>query len=268
MLGPVVGGLLGEYGSRIPFWAAAILAGANVLYGLVVLPESLPKSSRRPFDLKRANPIGALLQIRKYPVVFGLLWVMVPYQIAHDANPAVWGYYTMHKFGWSTSMVGASLFVVGATIMFVNAALVGPVIQRLGEIRAVVIGLSAMAVGFLVFACATESWMIFAGIFPFSLVGLALPAMRGMMANRVPSDAQGELQGATASLMSLTMIVSPILMTQLFHRFSREGARIDFPGAPFLAAALLALIALGLFARGARAPAPGPVVSESDGALS
>ena len=257
MLGPVIGGLLGEYGSRIPFWAAAFLSVINVFYGLLVLPESLPRSSRRPFDLRRANPIGALLQIRKYPVVLGLLFVLVPYQIAHNANPAVWGFYTMHKFGWSTSMVGASLFVVGATVMFVNATLVGPVIEKLGEEKAVVIGFSAMAIGFLVFAFATESWMLFAGIFPFALIGLAQPAIRSMMANRVPSDAQGELQGATTSLMSLTMIISPLIMTELFHQYSREGAIIDFPGAPFLAAALLALLALGLFAHGAREPASG-----------
>ncbi len=114
-----------------------------------------------------------------------------------------------------------------------------------------------MAIGFLVFAFATESWMLFAGIFPFALIGLAQPAIRSMMANRVPSDAQGELQGATASLMSLTMIVSPVIMTELFHQYSREGAPIDFPGAPFLAAAVLALLALALFAQGAREPTSG-----------
>jgi DHA1 family tetracycline resistance protein-like MFS transporter len=254
MLGPVVGGLLGELGPRVPFWAAAGLSILNVLYGLFVLPESLPASSRRPFDLKRANPVGALLQIRKYPVVLGLLIVLIPYQIAHDANPAVWGYYTMHKFDWSTSMVGASLFVVGATIMFVNALLVGPVIERWGEVRAVVIGFSGMALGFLVFAFASEGWMVFAGIFPFAMIGVSQPAIRGMMANRVPADAQGELQGAAASLMSLTMIFSPLIMTELFHEFTRNDAFLYFPGAPFLAAALLALVALGLFVPAARAP--------------
>lgn len=263
MLGPVVGGLLGELGPRVPFWAAAGLSILNVLYGLFVLPESLPESSRRPFDLKRANPVGALLQIRKYPVVLGLLIVLIPYQIAHDANPAVWGYYTMHKFDWSTSMVGASLFVVGATIMFVNALLVGPVIERWGEVRAVVIGFSGMALGFLIFAFASEGWMVFAGIFPFALIGVSQPAIRGMMANRVPADAQGELQGAAASLMSFTMIFSPLIMTELFHEFTRNDALLYFPGAPFLAAALLALVALGLFLPAARAPetaveVPGP----------
>lgn len=248
MLGPMLGGILGEYGPRVPFWAAAVLALVNVAYGFFVLPESLGPESRRKFDPWRANPIGALSQIRKYPELIGLFAVLVPYQIAHDANPAVWGYYAMHKFEWTSWDVGWSLFAVGASIMFVNAVLVGPTIQRLGERGAVFLGFLGMSIGFFVFAFATEGWMLFVGIVPFALVGVAQPALRGMMANRVPSDAQGELQGATSSLMSLTMIMSPIIMTGLFYRFSREGAPIDFPGAPFLAAALLAFVAMGIFA--------------------
>jgi DHA1 family tetracycline resistance protein-like MFS transporter len=193
-----------------------------------------------------------LVQIKRYPAVLGFIVSLIPFQIAHDANPAVWGYYTMHKFAWSVSDVGWSLFVVGATIMFVNAVLVGPAIARFGEKGAVFVGFSAMSLGFLVFAFASQSWMMIAGIFPFALVGIAQPAIRGMMANLVPADAQGELQGATSSVMSLTMIGSPVFMTQLFYGFSREGASIDFPGAPFLAAALLVLVAVGLFARAAR----------------
>jgi DHA1 family tetracycline resistance protein-like MFS transporter len=252
MLGPVLGGVLGEYGPRVPFWAAAVLALVNVAYGFFVLPESLPVERRRPFNPWRANPIGALAQIRKYPELIGLFAVLVPYQIAHDANPAVWGYYAMHKFDWTAWDVGWSLFAVGASIMFVNVLLVGPTIHRIGERGAVFLGFLGMSVGFFVFAFATEGWMLFAGIMPFALVGVAQPALRGMMANRVPPDAQGELQGATSSLMSLVMIVSPIIMTGLFYRFSRVGALIDFPGAPFLAAALLALIAMGIFALATR----------------
>ena len=252
MLGPVVGGLLGEIGPRIPFWAAAGLALVNVLYGFFVLPESLPEALRRRFEWRRANPIGALAQIKRYPAVLGFIISLVPYQIAHDANPAVWGFYTMHKFGWSVSDVGWSLFVVGATIMFVNAVLVGPAIERLGEKGAVFFGFGAMALGFSVFAVASEGWMMIAGIFPFALVGIAQPAIRAMMANLVPPDAQGELQGAMASVMSLTMIVSPVFMTELFYGFSREDAVVDFPGAPFLAASLLALVSSALFARAAR----------------
>ena len=252
MLGPVLGGLLGEIGPRVPFWAAACLSLVNVLYGFRVLPESLPPAMRRRFEWKRANPIGALAHLKRYPAVLGFIIALVPFQIAHDANPAVWGFYTMHKFAWSVSDVGFSLFVVGATTMFVNALLVGPAILRLGEKGAVYVGYSAMSLGFFVFAFASESWMMIAGIFPFALVGLAQPAIRGMMANRVPADAQGELQGATASVMSLTMIISPVIMTELFRGFSREGAVVEFPGAPFLAASLLVLVALGLFTRAAR----------------
>ncbi|MAG33297.1 MAG: tetracycline resistance MFS efflux pump [Deltaproteobacteria bacterium] len=252
MLGPVIGGLLGEYGSRVPFWAAAGLALLNVVYGFFVLPESLPEHSRRPFELSRANPIGALLQVRNHPVVLGLFVVLVPYQIAQDVNPAVWGYYTMHKFGWSVSDVGWSLFVVGGTVMIVNALLVAPAIQKLGEKGAVYLGFGAMSASFVIFAFATQSWMMYAGITSFALLGVAQPALRGMMANRVPPEAQGELQGALASLMSLTMIVSPVFHTELFHTFSRDGAAVDFPGAPFLAAAFLALLATLLFARATR----------------
>ena len=252
MLGPVIGGVLGEIGPRVPFWAAAGLVLVNVFYGFLVLPESLPEAMRRRFEWRRANPIGALVQIRRYPTVFGFIVSLIPFQIAHDANPAVWGFYTMHKFAWSVSDVGWSLFVVGATIMFVNAVLVGPAIERFGEKGAVFVGFGAMSVGFFVFAFASESWMLIAGIFPFALVGIAQPAIRGMMSNLVPADAQVELQGATASAMSLTMIVSPVFMTEFFYGFSREGAIIDFPGAPFLAAALLVLVASGLFARAAR----------------
>jgi DHA1 family tetracycline resistance protein-like MFS transporter len=252
MLGPVLGGLLGEIGPRIPFWAAAGLALANVIYGFFVLPESLPKSNRRRFEWKRANPIGALVQIKRYPAVLGFIIALIPFQIAHDANPAVWGFYTMHKFAWSVSDVGWSLFVVGASIMFVNAVLVGPTIARLGEKGAVMLGYCAMSLGFFIFAFASEGWMVIGGILPFALVGVAQPAIRGMMANLVPANAQGELQGAMASVMSLTMIVSPVIMTELFYRFSRDGAAIDFPGAPFFAAAVLVLVALGLFTRAAR----------------
>ncbi len=252
MMGPAIGGMLGAYGPRVPFWAAAALAFVNVLYGWFVLPESLPPESRRPFDPLRANPIGALMQIRRFPELVGLFVVLVPFQIAHDANPAVWSYYTMHKFEWTASDVGWSLFAVGASIMFVNAVLVQPAIAKLGERGAVVTGFFGMAVGFGIFAFATESWMMFGGMLPFAIIGIAQPALRGMMANQVPADAQGELQGATSSLMSLTMIVSPLVMTGLFHEFSRPDAPVVFPGAPYFAASVLVLVALLLFVAATR----------------
>jgi len=264
MLGPAIGGVLGEYGVRVPFVAAAGLAALNVVYGLLVLPESLPPHRRRAFSFARANPVGALVQIRRHPAAAALLLVLVPYQIAHDANPATWSYYAMFKFGWSTSDVGWSLFVVGASIMLVNGLLVGPAIARLGERRSVVVGLAFMSLGFIGFAFATEGWMLIASILPFALIGLAQPALRSMMAARVPADAQGELQGAVGSLMSLVMIFSPLVMTGIFSYFSAPDAPLHFPGAAFLTAGLLGGVALALFrwavAREGAAlmPAPGP----------
>lgn len=252
MLGPVIGGVLGQYGARIPFWAAAGLAVVNLCYGYFVLPESLARASRRAFDARRANPLGALLQIRKFPSVLGLLVVLVPYQLAHDANPAVWGFYTILKFDWSSWDIGWSLFAVGASIMFVNAVLVAPTIARLGERGAVYLGFSGMATGFAMFAFAPTPPVLYGGMLPFALIGVAQPAIRSMMANRVPPDAQGELQGATSSLMSLTMIVSPLVMTGLFRTYTQPDAPLFFPGAPFLAASILALIAIALFAAATR----------------
>ena len=255
MLGPVLGGVLGEYGPRIPFWAAAGLAVVNLAYGFFVLPESLAPEARRPFDPKRSNPLGALLQVRKFPSVLGLLVVLIPYQIAHDANPAVWGYYTILKFDWTAWDIGWSLFAVGASILFVNAVLVAPTIARLGERGAVYLGFGGMAVGFAMFAFAPDPVVLYAGMLPFSLIGVAQPAIRSMMANRVPADAQGELQGATSSLMSLTMVVSPLVMTGLFRTYTADDAPFYFPGAPYVAAAILVLAAAALFARATRGEA-------------
>jgi len=195
------------------------------------------------------------MQVRKFPSVLGLLLVLVPYQLAHDANPAVWGFYTTLKFDWTSWNIGQSLFAVGASIMFVNAVLVAPTIARLGERGAVYLGFGGMSVGFAMFAFAPNPVVLYGGMLPFALIGVAQPAIRSMMANRVPADAQGELQGATSSLMSLTMIVSPLVMTGLFRTYTADDAPFFFPGAPFLAASILALAAIALFARATHAEA-------------
>jgi DHA1 family tetracycline resistance protein-like MFS transporter len=249
IIGPVLGGLLGEYGPRVPFFGAALLAALNVLYGLLVLPETLPRHARRQFDLRRASPLGALLQMRRYPVVAGLFAALVFYQLAHDASPSTWSYYTMLKFDWSERDVGYSLGFVGVMFAVVQGGLIRYVIPWMGEERASYFGLSMMIVGFLGIAFSTESWMMYLFIVPFTLGGIATAAARGIMSNAVPANAQGELQGATTSLMSLTAIVAPLLMTQLFGYFSSETAPIYFPGAPFLAAALLTVVSFLVFMR-------------------
>lgn len=256
IIGPVIGGVLGDFGTRVPFFAAAGVALVNVVYGFFVLPETLPREQRRPFSMKRANPVGALLRMRLYPVVVGLFGVLFLYQIAHDANPSTWSFYTMLKFDWTPRQVGYSLGFVGLMVAIVMGSVIRVVIPRIGEVRAVYVGLSMMAVGFFGFAISTRGWMLYLFIIPFSLTGLAMPALRSIMSKQVPANAQGELQGAITSLISLTAIVAPLFMTQLFGFFTSARAPIYFPGAAFLAAAILVTGSTLLFLRSNRAAEP------------
>lgn len=249
MIGPVIGGLLGEFGPRVPFFVAAALALLNVAYGFFVLPESLPPEQRRPFVFARANPVGALRQMRHYPIVLGLFIPMALYLIAHDANPSTWSFYTMLKLGWTERDVGLSMGAVGLAMAVVQAGLIGVILERFGDRMAVIGGYAMMAAAYFGFAYATASWMMYAFIVPFALGSIVTPAIRGILANQVPADAQGELQGAIASLNSLTAIGAPLLMTQLFGYFTANDAPLYFPGAPFFLAGLLVVLSLVLFAR-------------------
>lgn len=243
VLGPVVGGLVGELGVRQPFFAAAALAGINVLYGAFVLPESLPPEKRRPFDVSRANPLGALRQITRLP---GMGWFVASiflYNIAHMVYPAVWSFFTKERFGWTTAEVGLSLAAVGIGFAIVQGLLMRWFLSALGEARTVLVGLAVMVVGLVGLAFATRGWMLYA-LIPLTTLGAVVsPAMKGLMANRVGDDAQGELQGLLSSAAGITSIISPLLMTQLFGHFSKADAPVYFPGAPFAAAALLTIVA-------------------------
>lgn len=244
IVGPALGGLLAEFGTRVPFFAAAGLAFANAIYGFFILPESLASEKRRPFVWTRANPVGAVVQMRQYPIIMGLIGVIILYQVAHDANPATWSYAMMEKFEWSEGQVGLPLAAAGLAISIVQGGLIGPIVNRVGEKNAAYIGLFIGGIGFLGFASATQGWMIYAWILPWAFIGIAMPAIRGIMSQQVPDDAQGELQGALTSLVSATMIVSPLIMTQLFSYFSGPTAPIYFPGASFFAAGVLMFLAL------------------------
>jgi DHA1 family tetracycline resistance protein-like MFS transporter len=232
---------------------AAGLAWVNVAYGSFALPETLAPENRRAFSLRRASPLGALLQMRRYPVVFALLGVALLYQVAHDANPSTWTYYTMLKFGWSERQVGYSIGFIGLLIAIVQGGLIRVVIRRLGERRAVSFGLAMMAVGFFGFAFSRQGWGMFAFMVPFALCGVAMPALRSLMSREVPADAQGELQGALTSLVSLTALAAPLAMTQLFGAFTGPRAPLYFPGASFFAAGALAAGSLLVFRRACRA---------------
>jgi DHA1 family tetracycline resistance protein-like MFS transporter len=263
ILGPAIGGLLGALGTRAPFFAAAGLALINFLFGLFVLPESLPRESRRSFDLRRANPLGTLLQIRKYPSVIGLLQVLFLWQLAHQVFPSTWAYYTMLKFNWSEWEVGISLAFVGTIMAFSTAGMTRLLVPRLGEQRAALSGLISGSAAFFGYAFASRGWMMYAFLVAWLFAGLVQPSIQGLMSQQVPANAQGELQGGVASLYSLTAVVGPPLMTQLFGYFSSERARIHFPGAAFLCAALLAIAGLLVFVRATR---PDPAYSAATAA--
>ncbi|MEX3015879.1 TCR/Tet family MFS transporter [Gymnodinialimonas hymeniacidonis] len=256
ILGPLIGGLLGDLDPRAPFIAAACLAAANFAFGYFVLPESLPKDRRRPFRLLRANPIGGLIFIGKLPGIFALLCVMLAYQTANFVYPAIWAYFTQAAFGWSTGVVGFSLAVYGVSIALVQGGLIRPVLARLGEARAVYFGLILNTVCLLAYGLAGQPWMIWV-LIPISACGaLVAPAMQGVMSRAAGADQQGELQGVLASISSLSMILSPVMMTQAFFWFTRDGADPYLPGAPFLLAAILMAGAFAIFAATRRSGSP------------
>ena len=247
VLGPVIGGLLGEFGERIPFFAAAGLAMANFVYGYLVLGESLDKSSRRRFDIKRANPVGALKQVAKYPVAAGLAVAYFLYMLGHFSLPATWTYYTMEKFAWSESQIGLSLGFAGVFMILVQAFLIRWAIPALGAFRTGLLGLLALFAGFCGYAFAAEGWQLYPWLAIASISGFVTPALQSIMTSQIPANAQGELQGALSSLSSITAILGPLLMTQLFAFYSAPGAPLYFPGMPFLAAAGLTVLCLFVF---------------------
>ena len=242
ILGPVVGGLMGEIGTRAPFYAAAALALANFVYGWFVLPESLPSSRRRPFEWRRANPFGALAQLARVPMVAWLVGAMFLYSLAHYVFPAVWSFYAKAAFLWTNAEIGLSLAAVGVGFAVVQGGLIGLILKRFGEVRTVVLGLGLNTVGMVGLAFATQGWMAYA-LMPVTALGaIVTPAQTGLMANRVPDDSQGELQGALSSVQAVCSVISPLVMTQVFGAFtSDEGA--FFPGAPFLLAAAIMVLA-------------------------
>jgi MFS transporter, DHA1 family, tetracycline resistance protein len=249
VIGPVIGGMLGEYGPRAPFLAAALLAFANLTYGALVLPESLAPERRRAFDWRRANPTGTLRALRRYPMVFGMVGAYFLFQLAHHVLPATWSFFTMEKFDWSPRQIGYSLGVVGVLMIFVQAFLLRAVLPVLGPRRAGIIGFTFGIVAFAGYAISTEAWMIYLFLVLGALQGFASPAMQGIMSNNVPANEQGELQGGLASMTSLTAIVGPPFMTQIFAFFTGAAAPFYFPGAPYVAAAVISVVALAAFVR-------------------
>ncbi len=242
IIGPALGGLLGSLGVRAPFYAAAILCMLNWLYGYFVLPESLKKENRRPFEWRRANPLGSLRQMQKYPAVGGLAFSFFLIYLAANAVQSNWNYFTKYRFQWSDAMVGYSLALVGLLVAGVQAGLIRVINPKLGNRRSIYLGLCLYSLGLLLFAFASQSWMMFAFLVPYCLGGIAGPALQSTIAGHVPPNEQGALQGGLTSIMSLTAIIGPLLMNNLFYFFTKDTAPIHFPGAPFLLGAVLMLL--------------------------
>ncbi|GGH07422.1 TCR/Tet family MFS transporter [Mucilaginibacter phyllosphaerae] len=249
IIGPVIGGVLGKMDTHYPFYAAAALALINAAYGFFILPESLDKEHRREFDWKRANPLGSLLQLKKYPAVIGLAACLFIVYFASHAVQSVWTFYTMEKFKWTEDVVGYSLGFIGLMIAIVQGGLIRVAIPKLGQNRSIWLGLLIYAVGMLLFGLANQSWMMFAFMIPYSLGGICGPALQGVMTNEVPKNEQGELQGGLTSLMSLSSIFGPWFMTYVFYYFTSPKAPVYLPGAPYYVAAVLMLIGAVLAVR-------------------
>lgn len=249
ILGPVIGGILGKIDTHYPFYAAAALAFINALYGFFILPESLSKEHRRPLDWKRCNPLGTLIQLRKYPSVINLSVCLFVVYFAGHAVQSVWTFYTMQKFKWSEDLVGYSLGFIGLMIAVVQGGLIRIAIPKLGQERSIWIGLTLYALGMVLFGLANKSWMMFAYMVPYALGGIAGPALQGIMTNQVPANEQGELQGGLTSLMSLSSIFGPWFMTYIFYYFTNANAPIYLPGAPYFVGAALMLLSAFLAIR-------------------
>lgn len=250
IVGPAVGGLLGTLGPRAPFFVAAGFALLNVTFGFFALPESLPRAARRPFQWSRANPLGTLRQMRKYPIVLGLASAAFLWQVGHQVLPSIWAFYTMLKFDWSSAGVGYSLAASGAVMAISQGLLTRVLIPALGgERRAAMVGLFAGILVYLCYAFATQGWMIYMGILGWAIGALAWPSINAIMSQEIPASAQGELQGGMASLGSLASIIGPPMMTQLFGYTTGPTAAVHFSGAPFVLAAVLALISAFIVSR-------------------
>lgn len=246
IIGPVIGGISSKWGTNVPFLIAAGLTLLNVIYGYFVLPESLLKDNRRAFEWKRANPISSLKNLRKYPVVSGLVISLVLTFIASHAVQSNWSFYTMYKFNWTAEIVGYSLAVVGVLVAFVQGFLIRKIIPRLGQVISIYLGMSFSALGLLLFGLASESWMMFAFLIPYCLGGIAGPSIQGVISSQVPANEQGELQGALTSLMSLCGVFGPLLMTNLFAFATAKNSTFHVPGAPFFLASCLTLVSFYL----------------------
>lgn len=242
IIGPVIGGLLGQYGARVPFYAAAVLCLLNFIYGYFILPESLSISHRREFEWKRANPVGALVNLKRYPKLIGLVIAIFLLYVGAHAVHSNWSYFTMYRFNWDEKMVGISLGAIGLLVGVVQGGLIRWINPKLGNEKSIYVGLGLYTLGMCLFAAATESWMLFVFLIPYCLGGIAGPALQAVISSQVPPSEQGEIQGTLASLMSASAIIGPPIMSLTFFYFTHDEAPFQFAGAPFILGGFLMLV--------------------------
>ncbi len=244
VIGPALGGFLGQWGPRVPFWAAAVFCFANFLYGWLILPESLKPANRRRVDLRLANPVGALGILSRYPLVWGLTGSLVVTNLAMNCINSTWVLFTEMRFDWNSTQVGFSLAAFGTVALIYQLGLARILLPLWGERRTMLIGLAVGAIEFVAYALSSQGWMIYAIMLLGGLGLLAGQATQGLLSRQVGEDEQGALQGALSSLASLTGIFGPLIGTFLFAHYTQRGAPIFLPGAPFLLAAALNLVGL------------------------
>ena len=245
VLGPAIGGILGSVDPRLPFWAAAAFSLANALYGMFVLPESLSPEKRRPFEWRRANPLGSLRLLRSHPQLSSLAVVVFLSNLAHAALPATFVLYAAYRYGWNARDVGFVLASVGVCSAIVQGAIVGAAVRRLGERRVLLTGLACGAIGFFAYGLAPTGALFLAAVPVVALWGLASPAAQGLMTRHIDPTEQGALQGAAGSIMGVATMIGPALFAGTFAYFIGAGTRWHVPGAAFMLASLL--LAAGAF---------------------
>ena len=260
VFGPAIGGVLGGIGLRVPFYAAAFVALLGALYGLLVLPESLPPERRRAFSWRRADPFRALAGLRAYPLVAGLAFAFLFFSLAQRGLETVFVLYTDYRFGWGPFENGLALALVGVMAAIVQGGLVRPLVARLGERRTIVAGLTVSTLGFVGYGLASQGWILLAVIAVASLGAVAGPAIQGLIAGTVPATEQGSVQGTLTSMLSLTSIVAPLVSGGLFGMFTGERSIAELPGMPFFAGAVFLVLALALVIRTLRR---NPVIAEA-----
>jgi len=244
IVGPAIGGIIGEFGTRLPFFVASGLGAANLLYGFFAFPETLARENRRPFRITRANPLGALLKLRLMPGVLPIALIYLFWMTAQNIYPTTWAYFTQIRFEWSLGMVGLSLAWSGAIMALVQALAVGPMVKRYGERRNAIIGIALSAIAFALYAVNPYGWAIFVIMAATALAALGGPALSAMMSRRVAANMQGELQGFLGSLTALSAIAAPLLFNPSLAYFSSASAPVYFPGAAFAIASAFAVTAL------------------------